>query len=124
VDYYRDYGETLVATYCHDLTKDYENVGIEQLKNKNYEFRVYPNPTSGELFISGTGYGVRGTDIEIFDVFGRNVVGANCIRTDIKTDGRPENNEMVIDISHLPNGIYFIQIQTETDKIVKKIIKK
>jgi hypothetical protein len=24
VDYYRDYGETLEATFCHDITKDYE----------------------------------------------------------------------------------------------------
>ena len=23
IDYYRDYGETLVATYCHDLHKNY-----------------------------------------------------------------------------------------------------
>jgi hypothetical protein len=26
VDYYRDYGETLVDTYCHDITKDYGSV--------------------------------------------------------------------------------------------------
>jgi hypothetical protein len=26
VDYYRDYGETLVGTYCHDLTKEYGTV--------------------------------------------------------------------------------------------------
>ncbi|MDR2083813.1 MAG: T9SS type A sorting domain-containing protein [Bacteroidales bacterium] len=26
VDYYRDYGETLVASYCHDLPKDYGDI--------------------------------------------------------------------------------------------------
>ena len=29
IDYYRDYGETLEATFCHDLTKDYEYEEVE-----------------------------------------------------------------------------------------------
>jgi hypothetical protein len=32
IEYYRDYGETLVATYCHDITKDYGSV-CEQVHN-------------------------------------------------------------------------------------------
>jgi len=47
IQYYRDYGETLVATYCHDLTKDYKETNAID-ENRVVDFRVYPNPTSGE----------------------------------------------------------------------------
>jgi len=33
VDYYRDYGETLVDTYCHDVTKDYVNETCEAIND-------------------------------------------------------------------------------------------
>jgi len=92
---------------------------IDELRIKNYELRIYPNPTNGQLTISHAGGG-QGVDvgakyfspvsiIEIFDMTGRSV-GANlCVRPD-----------GTIDISHLPAGIYFLRIDNQTFKITKK----
>ena len=33
IDYYRDYGETLVDTYCHDIHKNYENEVCEEIND-------------------------------------------------------------------------------------------
>ena len=89
-------------------------VDIDQLRIKNYELRVFPNPTTGHLTISPAGGG-QGVDdlgienVEIYDMTGR-CVGANlCVRPD-----------GTIDISHLPNGLYILKIGNQTIKITKK----
>ena len=96
-------------------------VGINE--NANTTFLVYPNPTNGELRISlpnpseGGAYEATGVkNIEIIDIFGRSVYIAHP-----PLRGGLEG----LNISHLPSGIYFLRIQTETGAIVmKKVIKK
>jgi hypothetical protein len=53
IEYYRDYGETLMATYCHDLTKDYgstceavTNLTSEKC-NENCVLLTWSEPESG-----------------------------------------------------------------------------
>jgi len=41
IEYYRDYGETLVDTYCHELTKDYGKVFCKPVNDLAFE---KPNP--------------------------------------------------------------------------------
>jgi uncharacterized protein YjdB len=85
---------------------------------------IYPNPTSGELQI--TSYELQVTGIEIFDMMGRkvqspmfNVQGSETLNV------KPEtlNFETVTNISHLPTGVYFLRIQTETGVVIRKVIK-
>jgi len=111
IDYYRDYGETLVATYCHDLTKDYNNnVGIkEKGEGKGDEVLVYPNPTTGELQV--TSYELQVTSIEVFDIYGRKVIEPSL--TVLQS----------YDLTVLQAGIYFVKITTEKGMVTKKIIK-
>jgi len=124
VEYYRDYGETLVDIYCHDITKDYyNNVGVKGVKVLE-GVRVYPNPTTGELKISfaelaPTGAAVENGElkivsVEIFDIYGR-----------MQKSRRAEEQkaEWSLDISNLSAGIYFIKITTEEGSVIKKIIK-
>jgi uncharacterized protein YjdB len=79
---------------------------VEGLEGNLDDIIVYPNPTRGELRIE---------NVEIFDLMGRSV-GANNIR--------PNENEISIDISHLPSGVYFIRIQTENGAVTKKVVKR
>ena len=80
--------------------------GIASLEKQGVE--VYPNPTSGQLRI--TNYELRMGNVEIYDVTGRKQ----------RAESRKGENEMVIDISNLPAGIYFVQIGKQTTKIVKE----
>ena len=60
---------------------------------------VYPNPASSTIYFSETE-----TDVGyVYDVFGKSVVVVS-------------GNEA--DVSHLPNGIYFLQVGEETKKFV------
>ena len=104
------------AYYEYDCPSDSSNhvfatiaVGIKEMRDR---IVVYPNPTGGELTIRNYELGI--TNVEVFDLMGR-AVGANlCVC--------PESN--VINISHLPAGMYFVRIQTDKGTTTKKIIKK
>jgi len=220
IDYYRDYGETLVDTYCHDLTKDYpietcqtttdlsaevlggnsvfltwtkpddelpvagyrlyrnhhlltkelltdtfyldENlpagdykyhllthyeggciseisntatvtvvVGITDIGGMKGGIVVYPNPTTGMINVQCLMINVQ--NIEIFDLMGRKHEGAKAESRKTspnpsKGGGSPfsfgEGQGMRLNISHLPQGMYFVRITTEDNVVVRKVVKK
>jgi len=78
-------------------------------------FIVYPNPTTGQFTISGVETQCIASlpqTVEIYDYAGR-FVGVEYFRP-------AQNNELTINISHLPTGIYFLQINGARVKIVKQ----
>ena len=100
------------------------NVGISE--SILSDITVYPNPTTGQLTIvpaqslteageSPTGSADKRreaiTNVEIYDTTSR-TVGTYSIC-----------QESTIDISHLPAGVYFVQIKTGESKTTKKILK-
>jgi hypothetical protein len=86
------------------------NVGIND--NEQMKFRVYPNPAKNELRI--TNYELRITNVEIFDVFGRKQ----------KAESRKEKGEreVVVNVSHLAAGVYFLRIYSETGITIKNVV--
>ena len=92
-------------------------VGIENV-SKTENLIVYPNPTTGVLnLIQETidNEQLIINNVEVFDVYGRNVF----------LSARPlvHSFTITLDISHLPAGIYFMRISTETGIVTKKVIK-
>jgi hypothetical protein len=97
------------------------DVGIYDLRFTIYDLLVYPNPTSGELrfAVSGERYAVSGercavSGIEVFDVNGRKVSSHHLIIS---------SSNHLINISHLPAGIYFVRVRTEQGVVTKKVVK-
>ena len=76
------------------------------------EIRLYPNPTTGQLKIENDKSTI--SSIEIFDIAGK------LQKSKI---GKYEMG-ITIDISYFSAGIYFVQITTESGKMVKKVIKE
>ena len=79
--------------------------GISDIETE--KISIYPNPTSGQLKIENGE--LRIEKVEIVDVTGKTIL---------------MSGETTIDISHLPNGTYFVKIQTESGILVKKVIKE
>jgi hypothetical protein len=99
----------LLFTYQNEC-----NIGIASTTLSN-QISVYPNPTSNELRI--TNYELRITAVEIFDFLGRR----QCLNF---VQQPKAEDTMVINISNLPNGIYFVMITTEKGRVTKKVIKQ
>ena len=128
-----------LVTAIYDVYEsEYSNSSCAQVPVKIIEpsskFKVYPNPTTGELYIQSSTFKVQ--SVEVYDLFGRKVgglfpsnelegwtakpdgvvIGLTVLRSyGLTTDG------VVIDISYLPAGIYIIKISNE---MVGKFIKQ
>ena len=91
--------------------------GIDDPNHLGSSISVYPNPVSDHLNIN---YKIdrRGmTDIKLFDVNGRM---AALLSSESKSPGDYEDHLTLPFI--LPDGIYFLEISTETNKQVKRIL--
>ncbi|MCL2327256.1 MAG: InlB B-repeat-containing protein [Bacteroidetes bacterium] len=107
------------ATETQDIPQLTEGccVGIDEISAN--EIIVYPNPTKGQLTISGVETQCIASlpqTVEIYDNTGRLVETLQETRHATSLHG----NGLTIDISHLPTGIYFIQINGKRVKVVKK----
>lgn len=80
-------------------------LGIEPKTKAEVSIRLYPNPTSNIIHIDSQGAGFKG--VEVFNIQGRKVY---------------ETEDNLIDLSHYPNGIYFVKVDgyPETFKVIKQ----
>jgi len=76
------------------------------------EIIAYPSPTAGNLQISSSGLPIE--SIDVFDIWSRKLLSIHLI---------PSTSHYQIDLSSLAAGIYFIEISTQIEKIMKKVIK-
>jgi len=90
-----------------NYTAGYANVGTNNYELRITNYAVYPNPTNGQFKI--TNYELReNTVIELYDIYGRNL-------TPLTSHSSP----LILDISHLANGMYFLKIDGKVFKIIK-----
>jgi hypothetical protein len=73
---------------------------------------VYPNPTRWELRI--TNCELRIESVEVFDIYGRALLSHLSFMSP----------ETMIDISHLPAGVYFLRMNTEAGQVIRKVLKE
>lgn len=75
----------------------------------NIDFDIFPNPvTRGALNINIQG--VKATSITIYNLLGQSVYKGDF--------------ENTVNVSRLEEGIYILEVQTETSRMVKRFIKK
>jgi hypothetical protein len=81
--------------------------GIDELTQNN--FNLYPNPNNGTFTIES---GINEPfDVNVFDVLGKLI--------DSKTNLR---NNVRFNLSNSPKGIYFVTINTDKNRIVKRVV--
>jgi hypothetical protein len=97
--------------FIPDLT-DWTLVPLRVIEKETNNILIYPNPTTGELRMESGEW--RMENVEIFDISGRKQSYALTVL----------RSYCLIDISHLPTGIYFVKIKTETGSQIQKIIKQ
>ena len=115
-----EYCYTIIAVCPDDSESEPSNeacipiVGIDEWKN---EIKIYPNPTTGVLnliqeIINNEQLTIN--NVEIFDIYGRKLSFHHLITS---------SSNHLINISTLPDGIYFIKIETKTGVFTRKIVK-
>lgn len=84
-----------------------EGIGYEDIED--VRFNIYPNPATSTVFVETNG----NAQVNIIDMTGR------CVKSVELTD-----NVSTINIEDINEGIYFIMIQNENNRIVEKLIVK
>lgn len=77
-------------------------------------YSVYPNPSKGIVSLR-VDKALRGTEIKVLDMLGK-VVYTSVLKVDYI------NQELKLDLSSLPSGIYMIQLSSAKNSDVKKLI--
>ena len=84
-----------------------EGIGYEEIEAT--QFNVYPNPATSTIFVETNG----NAQVSIIDMTGR------VVKEMVITD-----NVSAINIEDINQGIYFIMIQNENNRIVEKLVVK
>jgi len=105
----------------------YDNVSIQEIVVQKYSlptgsssiqptpnFNLYPIPTSGKLEIEAQSIASNSLQIAITDVSGQMLMHEN-INPQVKNE---------LNVSALPAGLYFIQLQDGQHNLVRKFVKE
>ena len=103
IEYYRDYGETLVDTYCHDVHKDWVNEEEEPCEPVND--LVYEKPTGNSVLLT---WSAPKSELEIkgYSVFRNSLLQNSVLLTDTVylDENLPNGNYEYFVIAHYTNG--------------------
>ena len=80
-----------------------------QLSMNNLQLKVWPNPATNSINITCVSFLINQEKLQILDITGKQLL--HFI---------PDKNEMVIDISRLAKGVYFVKYGTENMQFVKE----
>lgn len=81
-------------------------LGLEFLKNNH--FYVYPNPVANKFFVENLDF----ESLKIYNIQGIEVLCAE------------KTNDNFIDVSHLPSGVYTIEVKLQSSVLTGKFVKK
>ncbi len=98
---------------CVYQTEEFDIImgqGINDIVEVTKDINLYPNPSKGGIFnIENI---VNNSHLVVFDITGKAVYQAQIVNT----------NKAVINLSHLPKGVYQIQINSTEKQTTKSII--
>ncbi|MFI5263509.1 MAG: T9SS type A sorting domain-containing protein, partial [Candidatus Kapaibacterium sp.] len=118
-----DWGTDLEASFAHSVKSHSMLTGTATPKEgvkaslTANSFSIHPNPSNGSSVIVTIGEAlgvtdksVRPTGLSVFDVLGREVYRRNILENE---------STFEIPIRNLPEGVYYVQIGSLTEKFVK-----
>jgi hypothetical protein len=85
------------------------SVNIERLKNAQTE--IYPNPATNKITIIGSAAELE--EIVLYNTLGQDVT--TLTKQSIESGG-----QLIIDLSKLSSGIYYVKTKTTANKVYKK----
>lgn len=75
--------------------------------------KIYPNPVSKTLFVRLSDENLQDTNIQLFDISGKQILSQNIPFIDAHAD-------FSIEIGHLSQGIYFLEISSQNRRAIQK----
>ena len=106
---YFDFNEPVVTNTAINTIETI--TGIKSTSSNNDEWNVYPNPSTGVLYIVNSSSIKEASQIQVINSIGQTVLEETI-----------NNNFKNIDLSKLNNGVYFVKITSDKSSTVKRIV--
>ncbi|WP_372746789.1 S8 family serine peptidase [Lutibacter sp.] len=90
----------------------YNTLSVDEVIENTNEFKIYPNPTKGEVYFSQS-IDLENADVRVFSTLGK------LMYSTVISSSKP-----TVDLSFLPKGLYFIQLKQNLQVFTQKIIKE
>jgi hypothetical protein len=101
------------GSYDFWLVKLAPYVGVDEIHAEENSISLFPNPASNQLAVSS-----RQTAAEKIEIF--NHLGAEVFQSQIPNI----KSQILIDVSQLPSGIYFVKVKTDKGIRAGKFVKQ
>jgi len=111
IDAMGGYSGTIDANFTQtsmiiDYVKVYQSVLSVTDLNLDDSLSVFPNPATDTIHVSSK---VALSSLLLYDVYGKLIL-------------KKENNTNSLDVSRLNSGMYFLEVSSNTQKVVKKVM--
>ncbi|MCC6413719.1 MAG: T9SS type A sorting domain-containing protein, partial [Saprospiraceae bacterium] len=93
---------------------------VEPARGNNGEalsMALYPNPTTGAIVLTFELKEVQPYHVAVYDQTGRTVLTEDGLAP-------AGSNELPLDLSLLHSGLYVVELRTETERVVKRVVKE
>ena len=102
------YFADVIASYSYEGTDPDDTTSITERVSS---FNIYPNPVKDEIRVSSDEII---EEIVVYDVYGRQRVNMTTIKQE----------DIIIDVTDLNGGIYFVKVKLGRSEVVKRFVKK
>jgi len=100
---------------CSDYSEEIEVTAIGLQELNEYSFTIYPNPAHTSISLNLSQLNSL-TLLSITDVLGQEL-------NKVILDSKSSDVNYSVDISEQPNGLYFINVENNSNQIVKRFVK-
>ncbi len=106
---YFDFNEPVVTNTAINTIETI--TGIKSSYNTNDEWNVYPNPSTGALYIVNSSSVKEESQIQVINSIGQTVLEETIT-----------SNYKNVDLSKLNNGVYFVKILSDKHNVIKRVV--
>lgn len=82
---------------------------VEGVEEEQSAMLIYPNPTNGQLTLTLSD--ASSFDYQVFNLMGQ------CVAS-----GKKQGNGTCLDLSHLSQGVYFLSVEWNNNRLIQKVI--
>ncbi|MBK6985738.1 MAG: T9SS type A sorting domain-containing protein [Bacteroidetes bacterium] len=108
---YFDFNEPVVTNTAINTIETI--TGIKSSSVNNDEWNIYPNPSTGALYIVNSSSVKEESQIQVINSIGQTVLEETIT-----------SNYKNVDLSKLNNGVYFVKIVSDKQSVIKRVVLK
>ncbi len=100
-----------ILKYSNDTLRT-PQVGFEQFETDDVDFKIFPNPSKGTIYIAFSGANINDYNVEVLNILGFKIYEQTGI----------SSKQHFIDLSNQSGGIYIVKIMAGNKPLFQKVI--